>query len=45
MASRAFFSDFAEMLKPSNREFKTTHNAFRDCRVRFVPSTFLQTAL
>ena len=33
------------MLKSSNRELKTTHNTFRDFRVRFFPTTFLETAV
>ena len=28
-----------------NRADKTTHNTFRDCRVHFFPTTFLETAV
>ena len=35
----------AEALKSSNSELKTTHNTFRDCRVRFSPTTFLEIAV
>ena len=45
MASCAIFSDFPEMLKSRNRELKTTHNTFRDCRVRFIPTAFLEIAV
>ena len=32
---RDVFSDFPEVSRPRNRDLKTTHNAFRSCRMHF----------
>ena len=41
------FSHFPEILKSRNRDLKTTHITFRDCRVyfyAFFPTTIFETA-
>ena len=45
MASRVIFSKCLEMLKSRNRELKRTHNTFQDCRIHFLPTTFLEIAV
>ena len=39
------FSYFPDVLRPTNRETKTTHSTFRDCRVHFLPTTFQEEAV
>ena len=46
MASRFIFSKCPEMLKYRDREFKKKkHNNFQDCRMNFLPTTFLEIAV
>ena len=42
MAYRVIFSKCPEMPRSKNREIKKTHNTIQDCRMYFLPATFLE---